>query len=135
MSFIVMQIGGYRVAVANRLVSDITVSPTNASAQFALTSSGDVQTQTVLAGTTDVGDWVSPKQGFSNYECMMTTVSGSLTSGTAGSWLGLGTTRTWVRNQTSVGVSDYVGTLQIRRVGDTQILTTATIELEAEKGT
>ena len=63
----------------------------------------------------------------------MTT--GSLSSGTSGSWLSLGTTRDWTVS-TNTGSAPYykecIFTVEIRKIGTTTVLDSATITLQAE---
>ena len=108
-----------------------------ATSTYTLSSTGDI-TRTIsgdTSGTLDIGDWISPKSGMSNYECLATLVSGtfSTTAGT-GVWLNLGTSRSWSRSKgaASSGISNCVFTLQIRQVGTTTVLASATITLSAE---
>lgn len=77
------------------------VNPSSATATFTLNSSGVAQATTSgsgsnpPAGTTNYNDeWmrIGPN---SAYEARATLVSGTLSSGTVGSWLVLSTTRSW----------------------------------------
>lgn len=117
----------HAITISDATVSKITVSPTAATATYSLQNDGDIESH---AG--DIGDWITPKDSFSDYECQMAVVSGSLTSGTTGSYLGLGTTRTWTLTQSVIGTSQFVGTLTIRRASDLTVLDTATITINAE---
>ena len=59
--------------------------------------------------------WKWPATGdASDYEIRIDITSGSLTSGTTGSWINLGTTRTWRLTRTTIGTSNASGTVQIR---------------------
>lgn len=120
---------------ATYTVTDSTVSPTNASARFQLTSGGDINSIRVNGGTTDLGDWISPKAAAGgNYECMSSVTSGSLTTDpSAGSWIALSASRTWGRDQTSNGTSQAIFTLSIRRVGTTTTLASTTVTLDATR--
>jgi hypothetical protein len=122
-----------KIQLSNQNVSALSADPTDATAAFSLENDGDVS-KTENGVVTDLGDWMVPKvPGFiSFYECMATLNSGSLSGGTTGSWLGLGTTRSWTRSQTSVGASSANITVDIRRVGTTQILATCVVLLDAE---
>lgn len=107
-----------------------------ASSSYTLSSTGDI-TFTISGdtnGTQDIGDWISPKSGMANYECLATVTSGTLSGGIAGSWLSLDTPRSWSRNRTSIltGQTSCTFTLQIRKVGTTTVLATATIVLVAQ---
>lgn len=126
--------GGPRVAISDLSVSDTTISPTNASAAYQLTSSGVINRVTVSGGTVAAGQWIMPASAAGSvYEVRATETSGTVSSGTVGSWLPLGTTRTWTLAQTSVGVSTCVLTIEIRMASSGAVLDTATVTLEATK--
>jgi hypothetical protein len=65
------------------------------------------------------------------YEVFATLTSGTLSSGTTGSWLPLNVTRSWSRTRTGIGVSSAQVALQIRRVSDGLVLDNAQIVLNA----
>lgn len=118
------------VAISNTTVS--SASGTTATSTFQLEPDGDIG-KYVNALYTDLGDWITPTGAAGNaYEAKMTTISGSLSSGTAGSWLALGTLRAWTRTSSS-GTQTYVGTLEIRRASDGTVLDSATITLQAQR--
>lgn len=80
-----------------------------------------------------IENWITPQSGMADYEALATVTSGTLSSGTAGTWLNLGTTQTWTRTKggASSGTSTVTFTVQIRKVGTTTVLDTATITLGA----
>jgi hypothetical protein len=100
-----------------------------ATAQYTLSSTGDINgtlnTNTVI----DRDDWLTPKTGMSNYEARATVTSGTLTSGTTGAWQSLGTSRTWTL--TTSGIAQVVMTIEIRRASDAVVQDSATITLNA----
>lgn len=123
--------GGPRVSISNENIQDITVSPTNASAGYQLTSSGAINSVTVSGGTVQIGTWITPTSAAgADYDVY---VSGAVTTGTVDTWLSLGSTRTWSIEATSVGISAVDITVQIRRTPSGSVIDTATISLEAEK--
>jgi hypothetical protein len=102
------------------------------SASYSLESDGDIVSVSSLLGSIDQGDWISPKAlAPSDYEVRASIVSGSLTSGTTGSWLALTSNRTWTVSRDTVGTSTCVFTVEIRK-GSGSTLASATITLEAE---
>lgn len=113
-------------------VDALNIDPADATAAFSLESDGDiVATENGIAS--DLGDWISPKVGMGNYDVKATLLSGTLTAGTTGSNLNLGTTRSWSRAQTSVGSSSAQIRLDITVTGTTTpVLATATITLSAQ---
>jgi len=109
-------------------VWDSAISTADANATLTLGSGGGWSSSDGGSGT-----WMSGGSG-SDYDAMMTTVSGTLTTGTAGTWQNLGTSRTWGRNETRNGnyTSTYVGTLQVRMAASPYtVLSTTTVTLEA----
>lgn len=66
-----------------------------------------------------------------DYEVRATLDSGTLTSGTTGSWLACSTTRTWVRTRTANGTSSAQLTIEIRRVSDSVVVGTGVWTLDA----
>ena len=117
----------HSITISNRSVEHTVFDPSDATASYSLENDGDI----VVTTDGDIGDWIGPKDSFSDYECQMATVSGTVTTGTVDSYLGLGTTRTWTKARTTIGISEFVGTLTIRRVVDSVVLGTATITLTA----
>lgn len=109
--------------------NDFAISPTDAVVTLTLSNAG---TWTCTGGGS--GTWQSGGAA-SDYEAMMTTISGTLSSGTAGSWLNLGTSRSWARNETRNGFfsSTYQGTLQVRMAASPfTVLSSTTVTLLAE---
>jgi len=118
-------------------VYDMQPAPGFAQAQLSLTNAGLV-TALTSTGSYNEDPWLVPGTDAASYEVYATLVSGALTSGTTGSWLGLGTTRTWDVSNTylgSDGVELYaVFNLQIRAVGGSTILATGDVYLTATVG-
>lgn len=119
------------VTINDESVFDFQLGTGTAVAAYTLLSSGDIR-QTQGVTNTDIGDWVTPKSAASNYECRATLVSGTLSSGTTGSWLALTTNRSWSCERSSFGVTAATISLEIRKIGTTTVLDTATISLQAE---
>lgn len=115
------------VAISNANPSDTAISPSVATATYSLTNAGSV-TSTGEAG----GFWLDPQVGMEDFECRATVTSGSLTSGTTGSWLALSTTRSWTVQQSVVGTKLATMTIEIRRIGETTVLGSATVSFSAE---
>lgn len=80
----------------------------------------------------DLGDWVIPNGNASLYEVRATLNSGTLSSGTTGSWLALTSTRTWTVTRSVIGVSTANLTIEIRRIGGTTILATAPVDMTVD---
>lgn len=122
--------GGVRVNINDATTTDTTASPFNPNATYALTNGGDVQTN---AGS--IGSWITPTSAAgAGYDVRLTYVSGdTITSGTAGSWLSLGTTRNWGLSTTIVGTVSGVYTAEIRNASTLAVLDSATITFTATK--
>lgn len=69
----------------------------------------------------------------SNYECRATVVFGTLTSGTSGAWLSLGSSQEWSITQVGVGTNTCEITIEIRNASTLVVLDSATITLEADR--
>lgn len=121
-------------------ISNVTASSTKsaaagtATAQYALTSAGGVQGTQGTDTVVPISTWLAPQVNMANYECRMTTVSGTVDSGTVGSWVSLASTQTWVKSRSSgggAGTSSYTGTLEIRLASTGVVQDTATITISA----
>lgn len=100
-------------------------------ASYELQSDGDVYIYE--AGTpTFIEYWAMPPSA-ANMEAKATVTSGSISSGTTGSWLALSTTRTWTVSRATVGISSATMTVEIRRIGTTLTLGSCSVTLTAEK--
>jgi hypothetical protein len=105
------------------------VRPTNAS--ITLNSSGAYSTTGSGGGS---GTWMNGGTG-ADYEARATLVSGTLTSGTTGTWLALSTSRTWQRNSPVSGVLTAQITLEIRLAASPfTVLTSSSVTLEGDSG-
>src|SRR5262245_17247987 len=121
------------VNIDNQLARSF-VTGTTATAQYRLTSGGDISATTINNTLNDVGDWISPKSNFSLYSARASLVSGTVTSGALGTWLNLATDRTWTLASPSVsGLLETVITVEIRTDADGIVRDTATITLQAER--
>ena len=125
--------GSPLVRITNQSIEHDTAAPTVATAGYRLTSTGKAQkTGNGTSGAyADIADWVIPTSVAANYECRATVVSGSLSSGTTGSWLALTADRTWTVTAsfaTNVGVID----VEIRDASSTVVMATARITLTAQ---
>lgn len=124
-----LRAGGTKVQLSNQSVSDVGAGSRGAS--YSLQSDGDVEG---VAGVSTVvfPPWVVPKNlAGGNYECRATLNSGSLGSGTTGSWLALSSTRTWAVATSSPGTQSANLTIEIRLASTGVVLTSATITLNS----
>ena len=78
-------------------------------------------------------NWVIPGTSAYKYQVLATLLSGTLTSGTTGTWLPLTSGRQWLVSQNSIGAKSASIRVDIALVGTTTpILATATITLYAQ---
>lgn len=123
------------VNISSRTVDSVFAAPEDSYAAWQLNSNG-----TARWGSDDSGPvygpgqmvWLTPQTNMANYEVRATVLSGSLTSGTTGSWLNLGTTRSWyVFRGGGPGTTSCVLFIEVRRTSDNVVVEEATITLNA----
>lgn len=110
-------------------LSDLAISPANATTSYSLNNNGTATTTGSGSGATT---WLTPSSSAGNYEARMTVSSGSFTSGAAtGSWLNLGTSRFWTLTESTNGNSslNVTGTIEIRRVSDSVVVASASVDM------
>ena len=126
--------GDALITISDQNISDITFG--SAQAYYFLTAGGLVQQSLNSGGTgpTTLEQWCTPASLTSNYEARVTITSGALTGGSGtGTWLALSTTRNWfIENGVSGTFEQCIFTVEIRRIGTTTVLDSATITLYAE---
>lgn len=119
------------ITAADRLVDAIAVGI--ASASYTLQGDGDIS-ENVSGSEIDIGDWISPKDSFSDYEVYAEVLSGTLTIGTVDSWLPMTEDRVWTKVNASVGtVSQCELTISFRNKWTHRLMKTVTITLSAER--
>jgi hypothetical protein len=125
-------IGGDRISLSGVAVSSVGAGTQTAT--YTLESDGDVMSATTGGGSVDQGDWIDPKANApSDYEVQATLVSGTLSTGTTGSWLALSSNRSWTLQRVTVGAATQVTlTIEIRK-GSGAVLASATVTLDAER--
>jgi hypothetical protein len=90
--------------------------------------------QVVNAVDTLLSGWVSPSAAGGNYEVYATVTSGSVSSGTTGSWVATSGSPLWTRVAAiSPSINTVVLSMQVRAVSTVTVLDTWTVTLEAEK--
>ena len=122
------------VQLTNKSIYATNSSPGTAIAQFQLLNTGEAigtSTPSGFGGGSYLPEWGSGLVG-ANYDCRFTLTSGTVTTGTTGTWLNLGTSRSWTRNRTAPGIHTVIGTMEIRDASTLAVLATATIDLTAE---
>lgn len=119
--------GGAAISISDESVTDEQISPSSSTAFFELQSDGDTLTS-MGAGS----DWLIGSTTGSNYECRATLVSGTLSSGTTGSWIALSSDRRWTVTRSSLGIKPCTFTLEIGLAGANIALATAEITITAQ---
>lgn len=124
-------LSGARVSISNANLTDLTTNPTSCSVSYQLTSAGVANAITTSSGTGAIENWVTPTGAAgANYEARVTVNSGTLTSGTTGTWTALSSTQTWNVTRSTVGTKACNITVEIRLASGT-VLDSATIDLSA----
>jgi hypothetical protein len=108
-----------RITLAGANVSDSQSSPSAAAALVTFESDGDILEAT-SAGSSDVGDWITPKAFAPDaYTIRATVNSGAVSGGSAatGSDLALSSNRTWRVDQSGAGTATVNLTIAIKLAG------------------
>lgn len=124
---------GAVLTLPNTTVSDSTFAPTNPIARFILNSNGNRQEELSGGVVNNLGAWVTPTTLAGNYEARATLISGTFTSSTFGSWLSLGTSRSWGITRSTNGTSVASMTLEIREAATGTVVASATISFSATR--
>lgn len=125
--------GGPTITLAASYAPTSSIVGSAAACQFELTSGGDVRETTINNTVNDVGDWLIPKIGMSGFDVRLTVNSGTTPAGAAtGTFLNLGTTRTWTLTRAVVGTVTNNCTLAIRNATTLTVLASATVVMEAD---
>lgn len=115
--------------------SCLSISPTNANAGFRIDSDGYVYSTGFSNGTyTQRYLWKTGGGTVSDYQCRWTNTLGTLSGGTAGTWLACSSDNTWTVTVTTDGFASKTceGTVEIRMAASPNtVLATASVTLEA----
>ena len=123
--------GGAVVNFVDQSIYSGTSSP--ATAGYRVNSDG-FDYENVQSVYSVLTQWVTPTSAGGNYEVFATITSGSLTTGTTGSWLATSGNPTWTRTNGSVGtLATVVLAMQVRATGSGTILDTWNVTIEAER--
>lgn len=90
----------------------------------------------VLTAQNPTTEWIDNKSAnMSLYECRLTKTSGTdpQTNPGLNTWLNCGTNRVWyLSRSTTPGITQFIGTLEIREVANTSNIVSATVTLTSE---
>lgn len=118
------------VTINNGTVSNFQVGASS-TASITFNSNGTVSS--VGNAGTYTTDWIDPTSAApDDYEIRATISSGTMTSGTFGSWLALTSNRTWSKTQFTVGSSSAQVLFEIRK-GSGSVLDSGTITFNVER--
>ena len=121
---------GATVTINNGTVSNFQVGASS-TASITFNSNGTVSSVGNVATYTT--DWIDPTSAApDDYEIRATISSGTMTSGTFGSWLALTSNRTWSKTQFTVGSSSAQVLFEIRK-GSGSVLDSGTITFNVER--
>jgi hypothetical protein len=103
------------------------------SAGYRINTNGFVY-QVVNGVDTSLGQWVTPSSAGGNYEVFATLTSGTLSSGTTGSWVATSGTPLWTRVAVISGTINIVElVMDVRATGTGTVLDSWSVTLEAER--
>jgi hypothetical protein len=133
---------GFLLSLTNTTVNDLVTTPTDCTAGFRLGADGKKYitdgggSGTFVAAGGNEALFPASDLEADLYEWQATVTLGSLTSGTAGSWLPWTANLDWTKTRTNdaAGTDTVVFTLDGRLIGTSTTLVTATITLNAEVG-
>ena len=127
---------GVLVELSDRTVYDIAGEGVTATAKYKLDADGSVYTQRLVLDSAAyqevMGEWLLSGAA-ADYEHRITELSGTLSSGTTGTWLGGGTDREFTRSRAAglPGTSTVIIRVETKLATDTAILASKTITLKA----
>lgn len=120
------------ISITNQSSYSSASTPSTATNGYQLSNNGKVYTQSPGGTYNYIEDWVTPNSLASSYEALVTVTSGTLSSGTSGSWVALSSTQNWTVTRSTIGTKTCTFTVEIRKVGTTTVLDSATIDITAE---
>lgn len=123
--------GGLAASVPAGAYTRTEVSPTDSTCNFQFSSDG---TWIVTDDFGSTGSWETGTGTGADYWIRWTTTSGALTTGTAGSWLQLSTSRVFGKTRTlnGAGTDSVTGTVEIATdAAGANIIATGSITLNA----
>jgi hypothetical protein len=123
-----------KISITDQSISASFPGQGQASAVYSLRADGYVYIgeYATVQSFTQVEQWCTPAGQASNYEALVTMTQNTLTFGTVGSWVALDADQYWRLTATGpAGDKTAQFSVQIRKIGTTTVLDTATINLSA----
>lgn len=122
------------VRIRNQSVTSSAIDPLTATASITVNSNGDITGTNIVSPGFLSDEWhvSNPSGGIgSTFQARMVPLSGTLDIGTLNTWQTLSSSRTYGITQSSVGVKNFQGRLEIRDTGTLTIQDTADFDLTA----
>lgn len=126
----ILSAGEPLITLTDQAVSEDTPGGA-ALATYTINSNGNVEETTIGGGTVTLEQWLTPAIGAGNYEVRATLNSGTLASGTTGSWLSCSTSRAWSCSRGVIGTQSANLTVEIRNAATLSVKDSATVTLQA----
>jgi len=129
--------GAVALSSQNKTVTSEVAGPATASATLRMGAEGKLYFRTTATGAfieqSPLTEWLNPESTTeaANYEVWAQLVSGTLSTGTAGQWLRMNLARDWTLTRATVGSSQTVINVRIRRIGTTTVLASTDVTLNA----
>ena len=121
------------ISLPLRTIYDGEVSPATARAIYRIDSDGYVYEKIGSLPAAVIDQWCDPVTNTGNYEARATITSGSVNTGTFGSWLALSTSREWGQTLTSSIFITGQFLVEVRSIATGVVRATADIETEADR--
>lgn len=123
---------GLAATVNDATYSASALSPADATISVTFNSSGQVTISQNGGAPVNQYTWMNGGTA-ANYDIRATIVSGTVTTGTTGSWLSLSGGQSWSKTRTSnlAGTDTVVLTIEIRDASTLSVLDSGTVQLDA----
>lgn len=123
------------ISITNQTISYSSGGITAAATAYRLANDGNAYRGlgSVAPSYSLIAPWDTQSATVGNYEVYVTGTgdTANLTGSALNTWLNLGTTQSWVLSASAGNVLSVTLTVQIRQVGTTTVLTSATITLSS----
>lgn len=124
---------GDAISLPDRTIVDAQTSPATARAIYRVDADGNVYEKIGAAAAVLISQWCNPALNAGNYEARATILSGSVNTGTFGSWQALSTSREWGQEVTTNSFVIGQFQVEIRNATTLAVRATATVDAEADR--
>lgn len=115
------------IDISPRTVTKLGNGAGTITSTYRLENDGDVSNHDLIV----LERWIQNSTNYGGYECRATVTSGTLTSGTTGTWLALSTSRSWSRDAGAATLEEAVITVEIRDATTLEVKDSASITIRA----